>query len=110
MSCYNQERKCTDFKSGTFEFSQEINGVIEKSIFERNDSIQIETFRNKKDTSTVRWVNDCEFILQKMHPKTMNEKKSVQMKILTTNEEGYVFEYNFVGDTNKKRGSVIKIK
>lgn len=109
-SCYNQERNCKDFKTGTFEFAQEINGKETKSVFERKDNIQIETFNGKTDTAIVRWINDCEFILQKQHPKNMAEKKAISMKILTTNEKGYTFEYGFVGDAKKQRGAVTKIE
>ena len=109
VSCYQQERNCTDFKTGRFEFEQEIKGKKEISIFERNDSLQIETFRGKTDTSSVRWINDCEFVLQKLHPKGMKEKKAIHMKILTTNEKTYTFEYSFVGDSNKQKGIVTKV-
>lgn len=108
-SCYHQERNCNDFKTGKFQFELEIEGKKETSIFERNDSIQIETFREKKDTSSVRWINDCEFVLQKLRPKNREEKKAIHMKILSTNKEGYTFEYSFVGDTKKQRGNVKKI-
>lgn len=107
-SCYNQERKCADFKTGTFEFTQEINGKQETSTFIRTDSLQIETFRGKTDTSTVRWINDCEFILKKLHPKNRAETKAIHIKILTTSKDTYVFEYAFVGETNKQKGKIIK--
>lgn len=109
LSCYQQERNCADFKTGKFKFEQEINGKVEISVFERNDSLQIETFWGKTDTSSVRWINDCEFVLQKLHPKSMKEKKAIHMKILTTDEKSYTFEYSFVGDSNKQRGVVIKM-
>lgn len=108
-SCYNQERNCKDYKTGKFEFQQEIDGKVEKSVFERTKTLQIETFRGKTDTSTVRWVNDCEFVLQKLHPKNRAEKKAVQMKILTTNQNGYTFEYSFVGETSKQKGTITQI-
>lgn len=109
ISCYNQERNCTDFKTGKFEFSQEINEKMETSTFQRLDSLQIETFRNKIDTSTVRWINECEFILQKLNPKNQAEQKGIHMKILTTTKNSYTFEYSFVGETHKQRGTAIKI-
>jgi hypothetical protein len=109
LSCYQQERSCTDFKTGKFQFEQEIDSIKEVSVFERNDSLQIETFRGKTDTSSVRWINDCEFVLQKINPKGMKEKKAIHMKILTTNEKTYTFEYSFVGETAKQKGIVTKI-
>jgi len=110
ISCDRQERKCSDFKTGTFEFTQEINGKKLISKFERNDSLQIETFNGKTDTASVRWVNDCEFVLQKLHPKNREEKKAIAMKILSTKDNTYLFEYSFVGDAQKQQGTVTKIK
>lgn len=108
ISCYDQETRCEDYKTGTFSFEQEINGKKETSMFTRNDSLQIETFRAKTDTSSVRWINDCEFILQKLKPKNMLEKKAIHIKILTTTKKNYTFEYSFVGDANKQKGIVNK--
>ncbi|MFC7772593.1 DNA topoisomerase IV [Flavobacterium sp. GCM10027622] len=109
-SCYQQERNCSDFKTGKFEFTQEIEGKKMTSVFERNDSIQIETFNGKTDTASVRWINDCEYILEKLHPKNRQEKKSINIKILTTNKNQYLFEYSFVGEAKKQKGTVTKIK
>ncbi len=108
-SCYNNERNCKDFKIGKFEFVQEIDGQQKKSVFERTENLQIETFNGKTDSASVRWVSDCEFVLQKLHPKNMQEKKAIGIKILTTNDKGYTFEYAFVGDAKKQRGTVTKI-
>ena len=99
---------CEDFKTGTFEFSQEIKGEKLLSTFSRTEKLQIETFQGKTDTATVRWINDCEFILQKTRPKNMQEQKAISMKIIATNNDLYTFEYNFVGDSNKKTGTVTK--
>ena len=109
-SCSQKERNCTDFKTGTFEFTQEINGKKVTSTFTRTETLQIETFNGITDTATVRWVNDCEFVLQKRHPKTMNERKAISMTILSTQGNSYTFDYSFVGDAKKQRGTVTKIK
>lgn len=108
-SCYNIERNCKDFKIGKFEFAQTIDGKKMISTFERNDSIQIETFNGKTDTTSIRWVNDCEYILQKIHPKNMQEKKAINIRILTTNKNGYTFEYSFVNEDKRQKGSVTKL-
>ncbi len=108
-SCYQQDRNCTDFKTGKFEFVQEINGKKETSSFVRTENLQIETFNGKIDTATVRWVNDCELVLQKLHPKNMQEKKAISMKIVATKEKNYTFEYSFVGEAKKQIGTVTKI-
>ena len=108
-SCYQQERNCTDFKTGKFTSETEIEGKKYTSTFERNDSIQIETYEGKIDTFKVRWTNDGEYVIQNIHPKNRAEKKPVQMKILTTNSKSYTFEYSFVGDAKKQRGTATKL-
>lgn len=109
ISCYNTERNCKDFKTGKFKFEYEVNGVKKTTIFERKDSIEIETFEGKTDTSSIRWVSDCEYVLQKIHPKNMVEKKAITMKILTTSKNSYIFEFGIVGSDEKQRGTVIKL-
>lgn len=109
-SCFQQENNCEEYKTGTFEFKQKVDGKEHISTFQRNDSLQIETFDGKTDTATVRWVSDCEFILQKLHPKTMAEKQAINMKIIMTDKNGYTFEYSFVGQGKKQRGKAIKIE
>ena len=108
-SCNNHERNCKDFRTGRFEFTQVINGKKHTSLFTRTDKIQIETYNGKTDTASVRWVNDCEFILQKLHPKNMTEEKAISMKILFTDKNTYTFEYCFVGSNKKERGVVTKL-
>ena len=109
FSCYNVERKCSDFKTGKFKFEYEVNGVKKTTVFERKDSIEIETFEGKTDTATIRWVNDCEYVIQKKHPKNMAEEKAIQMKILTTTANSYTFELGMVGSEAKQTDTVIKI-
>lgn len=109
ISCYNVERKCSDFKTGKFKFEFEVNGVKKTTVFERKDSIEIETFEGKTDTATIRWVNDCEYVIQKKHPKNMAEEKAIQMKILTTTANSYTFEFGMVGSDVKQTGTVTKI-
>jgi hypothetical protein len=108
-SCYPVEHNCKDFKTGKFRFEYEVDGVKKVTLFERNDSIEIENFEGKIDTASIRWVNDCEYILKKLHPKNMAEEKSIGMKILTTSKDGYTFEFGMVGTAKKQRGTVTKI-
>lgn len=110
FSCNNHERNCKDFRTGKFEFVQNIEGKIHTSIFIRTENLQIEKYNGKTDTASVRWVNDCEFILQKLHPKSMKEEKAISMKILFTKKNTYTFEYAFVGSNKKERGVVTKLE
>ena len=110
LGCNLPERNCLDYKNGDFEFSTVVNGEVITSKFSRRDSIEIEYFENKIDTSFVNWVSDCEFILRKKNPTTSADKKAVNMKILSTSKDGYVFEFSIVGDKkNIFRGEAIKI-
>jgi hypothetical protein len=108
-SCYNTEHNCKDFKTGKFKFEHEIDGVKKTTFFERNDSIEVETFEGKTDTAIVRWISDCEYVLRKKHPKNTQEKSTIGMKILTTSKNSYTFEFGIVGVDTKQRGTVIKI-
>ena len=108
--CYQQERNCMDFHTGTFEFETFLNGELTKTTFTRNDSIEIDYFRGKSDTSNIRWINDCEYIVKNLHPKSMAEEKAIHIKILNTNKDTYTFEYGLVGATNKQRGTAKKIR
>jgi|TARA_R110000851_G_scaffold306944_1_gene465405 hypothetical protein len=109
-SCYQPERNCDDFKTGKFSFTTEINGEELTTTFVRNDSIELDYFQEKVDTSSVRWINDCEYIVKKLHPKNMAEEKSIHMKILSTSDNSYTFEYNVVGSVKKSTGTAIKIQ
>ena len=93
-SCYTNERKCTDFKTGTFEFKYITDGVEKTGRFVRTDSTNIDYYENKIDTASIRWINDCEFIMKHINPKNMSEEKAIHMKILTTSENSYTFEYS----------------
>ena len=109
LSCYDAERNCKDFKTGKFKFEYEVDGIKKTTLFERNDSIEIETFDGKTDTASIRWVNDCEYVLLKLHPKNMAEEKAIGMKILTTTKNSYTFEFGMVGSNAKQKGTVTKI-
>ena len=108
-SCYNQERNCKDFKTGKFKSEIEVDGKKLVTTFERNDSIQIETYDGVTDSYDVRWTNDCEYIIKNSKPKNIAERKAVQVKILTTSKNSYTFEYNFVGEAIKQKGIVYKL-
>ena len=109
VSCYQPERNCGQFKEGEFSFTSLVNGEELTTTFIRKDGIEIDYFQGKSDTSTVRWINDCEYIVKKINPKNMAEEKSVHMKILSTTDDTYTFEYNIVGDKKKSRGTATKI-
>ena len=109
-SCYQVERNCNDYKTGTFKSTITIDSIDYASTFKRFDTLQIETFENKTDSASVRWINNCEMIFRTINPKNMAERKDVHLKILTTTDSSYTFEYSYVGKTNKQKGIAVKIK
>lgn len=107
--CYNPEQNCEEFKTGTFEFKAVVGTELLTTTFVRFDSIEIDYFRGKTDTSSIRWINDCEYIVKKLNPRNRTEEKAIHMKILTTSKNEYKFEYSVAGDDNKQRGTAQKI-
>ncbi|WP_439151227.1 hypothetical protein [Winogradskyella sp.] len=93
VGCYEVERNCVDFKTGEFEFNYTINGIEKTGQFTRTDSLNIDYYEGKVDSSSVRWINDCEFILKKLNPKSNADKDAIHMKILSTSDNSYTFEY-----------------
>lgn len=108
-SCYSPERDCDKFRTGTFEFQTYLNGEMVTSTFTRNDSIEIDRFLDKTDTSSIRWINECEYILKNQNPKNMAEEKPLHIKILTSKKNTYTFEYGLVGESQKQKGTVTKV-
>jgi len=114
-SCYTSERNCKDFRTGTFEFKYITDGVEKTGKFVRTEDLNIDYYENKIDTASIRWINDCEFIMKHVNPKNMSEEKAIHMKILTTSEHSYTFEYSLAvqpGSQQKRveQGTATKIK
>ena len=109
-SCYNVERNCIDFKTGVFEFSTEVNDSLVTSTFTRTNEFEIEFFNGIEDSSAIKWVNDCEFLLTKLNPRTNQERRPVRIKILRTYGDKYDFEFSQVNNPQKiSRGTVRRI-
>ncbi|MDR9400020.1 MAG: DNA topoisomerase IV [Psychroflexus sp.] len=109
LSCYQVERNCDKFKTGTFEFKTQIQGEIKTTTFYRNDSIEIERYEGNTDTATIRWINDCEYVLKSISPESIKEKKQIHFKILSTDNNTYTFEYNIVNSDKKQKGTAYKV-
>lgn len=101
------DRNCSDFKTGTFEFDYTIDGVEKTGQFVRTENFNIDYYEGKVDSSSVRWINDCEFILKKINPKSNSEKDPIHMKILSTTQNSYTFEYKLA---IKKQNREVTVK
>ena len=110
MSCYNVERNCQNFHTGTFQFQQIIGDQLQTSRFLRTDSLEVEYFNTQVDSASIRWINPCECVLTKLNPTSNQDKRPIAIKIISTSKKEYVFEYSLVGDQkNKQRGTIQKI-
>ena len=108
-SCYEVQRDCNSFRTGTFESEIILNEVLFTSTFKRTESLQVEYFRGQVDSASVRWINDCEMIFKTINPKTLAEKKDIHLKILNTTDTTYNFEYGYVGEANKQKGTARRL-
>ena len=106
-SCYTIERDCTDYKTGKFSFSYNLDGVEKTGYFTRTHTYNIDYYENKVDSSTVRWINDCEFILKKVNPLNTSEDDAIHMKILSTTDSSYTFEYKLA---IKKQNKALRVE
>lgn len=103
------ERNCTRFKTGSFSFTTLIDGTEKKTTFHRTETVEVDYFKGKQDTSSIRWINHCEYVLKNKNPKSKAEEKPIHIKILTTTDSSYTFEYNAIGDTRMFRGTAYKL-
>lgn len=106
--CYQVERNCGFYKTGSFYSEIVIDDITYTSRFKRTDNLQIEVFEGKIDSSNVRWINDCEMVFKTINPKSRIENKDIHLKILTTTDSSYTFEYSYVGETIKQKGIAYK--
>ncbi len=109
-SCKEIERNCNLFRTGMFYSEINYDGVLFSSTFTRDDkNLQIEKFQGEIDSSKVRWINDCEMVLSPINSKKLSGKKNILIKILTTTDTSYSYEYSFVGENKKLKAVAVKI-
>ncbi len=102
------ERNCSNFKTGEFSFTATIDGEEKTTTFVRSSDLEVGFFEGKQDSSSIRWINECEYVLKNLSPKNKAEEKSIHIKILTTSDSSYTFEYNAIGDKRKFKGTAFK--
>jgi hypothetical protein len=87
----------------------EQNGKKDSTLISRTEELQIEEYQQRRDTSYLRWLNDCEFVLRMANPKNKQEEKPLRFKIVSSDETSYAFEYSLVKDKgNPLKGVAIK--
>ena len=84
---------------------------MKTSTFTRDSLYEIERFEGKIDTASIRWVNDCECILTKINPTSNQDKRHIQIKKISTQDNSNTSENSLVGDSkNTQRGTIQKIQ
>lgn len=110
FGCYESpERQCKDFKTGRFQCEQTIDGKKTVITFERSDSLETSHFNGQTETATVRWVNDCEYVLRKQNPRNYKEAVAIDVKILTTSKNSYTFEFGEVGKPRRLTATATRV-
>lgn len=96
------------FKVGTFKTLLDAND--DTSIAVRNDSIQIENYNSKIDSFAINWVNNFEYVLKKINPKTALDNTPFHVKITGIKENSYTFTAFYKGSNFRQTGTVIKLE
>ena len=109
-SCNPPTRDCRQFHEGTFRFDAIVEGEEQTTVFTRRENLEISEYLGKKDSASIRWINDCEYIVTNLNPQAPGEEKPIHMKILSTTEDSYTFEYKLVGSSQSSRGTAYKME
>ena len=115
FSCYTPERNCNQFKTGTFKFTYTIDGEERTTQFKRTKNFNIDYLEEGNDTASIRWINNCEFVQKSLNPKSKQEEQPIHIKIISTTDSSYTFEYSMaIKRSNREhrveRGTAIKIQ
>jgi len=102
ISCKENTGDINQFKTGTFKTFLEDSDV--SSIAKRNDTIQIETYNNHKNTFAIKWKSNFESILTKTHPKTALDSTPFHVKITGFKNKPYTFKASYKGSNFKQKG------
>lgn len=108
VSCVQNTKKPNKFKTGSFKTVLEYKNIT--SFAERNDSIQIETYNNVKDTFHIKWVDSFEYILLKNNPKSLLDSTPFHVKITGIRKNSYTFSAYHKGSKFKQKGEAFIIK
>lgn len=110
VACEGPARDCKKFHEGTFRFTAEVDGASQTTVFTRTKDLEVSEFQGKTDSASIRWINDCEYILTNLNPKTRAEEKPIHMKILSTSGDSYTFEYKLVGNSKSSLGTAHRVE
>ena len=96
-----------ELKTGTFKTILDDQEV--ESTAYRNNKIQIETYNNIKDTFSINWKSDFEYILKKTNPKNALDSTEFIVKITGIHKKSYTFTAYYKGSNYKQKGKAFKM-
>jgi len=109
VSCLkNSKGNVDDFKQGSFKTVLEDGENISFAI--RKDSLQIETFKQLKDTFYINWIDQFEYTLLKKNPKTQLDSTPFHVKITSVKKDSYTFKAYYKGSNFKQKGTAYKLE
>jgi len=104
----NSKGNVDDFKQGSFKTVLEDGENISFAI--RKDSLQIETFKQLKDTFYINWIDQFEYTLLKKNPKTQLDSTPFHVKITSVKKDSYTFKAYYKGSNFKQKGTAFKLE
>ena len=109
FSCLNNTSgSVEDFRTGTFKTVLEDNESVSMAV--RNDSLQIETYEQVKDTFFITWLDPFEYVLRKKNPKTLLDSTDFHVKIIGISGDSYDFKAYYSGSNFQQKGTAYKIE
>lgn len=103
----NTKGSVEDFRRGTFRTVLEDNES--ESMAVRNDSIQVETYNNRKDTFAITWLDPFEYVLKKKNPRTLLDSTAFHVKIVRVTGDSYEFKAFYAGSRFQQKGTAYKL-
>jgi hypothetical protein len=109
ISCVeNAKVNVADFKNGSYKTVLEDGETISLAL--RKDSIQIESYNNVKDTFSIQWLDQFEYVLLKKNPKTLLDSTPFHVKITSIKKNSYTFRAYYKGSNFKQKGTAFKLE
>jgi len=107
-SCKNEAKTdILSFRSG--HFKTYLGKRKDSSFVYRNDRLQVERYKNKKDSFNIEWKNNFEYQLKKINPKNKLDSIPFIVKITAIKPNSYNFKAYYLGSNFKQKGTTIRL-
>ena len=108
MSCIKSSKvNVDDFKMGSFKTVLDDRETV--SMAYRNDSVQIESYNEVKDTFYITWLDQFEYVMLKKNTETLLDSTPFHVKITSIKNDSYTFRAHYKGSNFKQKGTAFKL-